>query len=141
MVCIINKGNKEEKSKKKGTERAQKICVSEKKVVKSLIKSNQSGFCAVSDNPRKRLKILVSLVRFQLAPQKKLKACFRNENRFFSILKAFFALLLPLLEAKSSAMFYFSHYKCTLNNPYVGKLSQLINDEVLVLVHILYSYF
>jgi len=45
---------------KKDTKRAQKICVSEKKVVKSLIKSNQSGFCDGSDSARKRLKILMS---------------------------------------------------------------------------------
>ena len=48
------------KSQKKGTERAQKICIFAKKIVKSLIKSNQSGFCDGSDSARKRLKILVS---------------------------------------------------------------------------------
>lgn len=89
MICKKNTvrgfdnwhGVQTEKSQK-GHRKGTKICVSKNKVVKSPIKSNQTDFCAASDTVRKRLKILVSLVRFQLIPQK--------QKRSFSLEKGLF---------------------------------------------------
>ena len=68
---------------KKATKRVQKILSCAIKFVISHKYSNQSGFCAIADSYRKRLKILVSLVRFQLIPQK-FKRSFSNEKGLFS---------------------------------------------------------